>query len=241
MNASSRRRTLIAAGVLSVVILTGVGVAAWELVGGSTPPAAALSSSSPSQASAEPSSEAAGFNGTWSVDASSGSLDDGTSSYAGYRIEEELASIGANTAVGRTQALSGSMTIEGTEVSALEITVDMSTLRSDDERRDSQLADRGLDTHTFPTATFSLNEPVDIGSLPKQGEQINATAVGDLTLHGTTRQVEVPIQAQWTGERFEVIASFDVALSDYGIEAPTGFSVLSVADTGTIELHVLFQ
>ena len=143
--------------------------------------------------------------------------------------------------MGRTQSLSGSMAIEGTEVTAMEITVDMTSLRSDDERRDGQLADRGLETNTFPTATFSLNEPVDIGSLPKQGEPIEATVVGDLTLHGTTRQVEVPIQAQWTGERFEVVASFDVVLSDYGIEAPTGFSVLSIADTGTIELHVLFH
>jgi polyisoprenoid-binding protein YceI len=133
------------------------------------------------------------------------------------------------------------MTVDGTEVSAMEVSVDMTTLRSDDDRRDGQLADRGLETNNFPTATFSLNEPVDIGSLPKQGEQINASVIGDLMLHGTTRHVEVPIQAQWTGERFEVVASFDVSLSDYGIEAPTGFSVLSVADTGTIELHVLFQ
>ena len=41
-----------------------------------------------------------------------------------------------------------------------------------------------------------------------------------------------------TALRYE---GFDVALTDYSIEAPTGFLVLSIANTGTIELHVLFR
>ena len=32
----------------------------------------------------------------------------------------------------------------------------------------------------------------------------------------------------------------DVALSDYGITPPVGFMVLSIADQGTIEVHLLF-
>ena len=32
-----------------------------------------------------------------------------------------------------------------------------------------------------------------------------------------------------------------VVITDSGIELPTGFIVLSIADTGTIEFHVLFQ
>ena len=39
----------------------------------------------------------------------------------------------------------------------------------------------------------------------------------------------------------EAIGSVDVALTEYGIEAPTGFLVLSIASTGTIELHLLFR
>jgi hypothetical protein len=30
------------------------------------------------------------------------------------------------------------------------------------------------------------------------------------------------------------------ALADHDIEPPTGFLVLSIADTGTVELHLLF-
>ena len=42
MNVSARRRTFIAAGIVAVLILAGVGYAAWEVFGGSAPPAAAL-------------------------------------------------------------------------------------------------------------------------------------------------------------------------------------------------------
>ena len=46
---------------------------------------------------------------------------------------------------------------------------------------------------------------------------------GDLTLHGVTRIVEVSIQAQRNGDEIEAIGNVDVALTDYAIEAPTGF------------------
>ena len=59
-------------------------------------------------------------------------------------------------------------------------------------------------------------------------------------LHGVTKQGSVPIQAEITGDRIQAIASFDVALADYDIEPPTGVVILSIADTGTIELHLLF-
>jgi hypothetical protein len=78
------------------------------------------------------------------------------------------------------------------------------------------------------------------GSSRDEGITIKPTAVGDPTLHGVTKSVRIPIQAQWTGSRIEVVGSYDVALADYGITPPTGFLVLSIADHGTIELHLLF-
>src|SRR5206468_7974334 len=124
---------------------------------------------------------------------------------------------------------------------ALEVTVDMTTLQSDKAQRDDQLRERGLETDRFPTATFTLTQPIEVGEAPKDGEAIELTAVGDLTLHGVTKQVSVPLQAVLSGGEIQAVASLDVALADYDIEKPTGFLILSIADTGTIELHLLFQ
>jgi polyisoprenoid-binding protein YceI len=133
------------------------------------------------------------------------------------------------------------MTIDGTTIAALSVTVDMTTLRSDNDRRDESLRDRGLQTDSFPTATFALTRPIDVGTVPAEGRPIEIHALGDLTLHGVTRSIDVPIQAVWTGRRIEAVASVSVKLSDYAIDPPVGFLVLSIADTGTIEMHLLFE
>lgn len=236
-----RTRVVIGAAVVLVVALAAGGFALWQAFGGSAPPPVALNSVSTSAGPTASSGAGGGLDGTWTIDATSGSLAEGTSSFAGYRVKEELAGTGANTAVGRTQKVSGSMTIDGTAITAMQVTVDMTTLQSDDSRRDARLRTDGLETDQFPTATFTLTQPIEVGSVPKERQTIQAVAVGDLTLHGVTRSVQVSVQAQRNGDEIEAIGSVDVALTDYGIQAPTGFLVLSIANTGTIELHLLFQ
>ena len=238
-----KRRTKAAIGVAIVLViaLAAAGFALWRVLGGSAPPPVALNSVSASAGATASGSAGGSLDGTWSIDATSGSLAEGTSSFAGYRVKEELAGTGANTAVGRTQNVSGSMTIDGTAITAMQVMVDMTTLQSDDNRRDERLRTDGLQSDEFPTATFTLTQPIEVGSVPKERQTIQAVAVGDLTLHGVTRSVRVSIQAQRNGDEIEAIGSVDVALTDYGIQAPTGFLVLSIANTGTIELHLLFQ
>jgi polyisoprenoid-binding protein YceI len=116
----------------------------------------------------------------------------------------------------------------------------MTTLQSDDDHRDNSIHMRGLETDAYPTATFELTEPIDVGRTPQSGQTFTVDAVGKLTLHGVTRTVTVPIKGRWTGSRIEVVASFDVALADYSITPPSGFVVLSIADQGKVEMHLLF-
>jgi polyisoprenoid-binding protein YceI len=235
--AMKRRAVQIVIGV-AVIGLAVAGFLVFQVFSGDTPPEAALSS-----ASVDPSAtgSARDLDGTWSLDTTTGSLDDGSATFAGYRVQEKLSTIGTHDAVGRTQEVTGSMTLSGSEVTALDVSVDTTTLTSDDDRRDNQLRERGLETDAFPTATFSLTQPIEVGKVPDVGETIEATAMGDLTLHGVTEPVSVSVKARWTGDRIEVAGSADIAITDYGIELPTGFIVLSIAETGTIEFHLLFE
>ena len=89
---------------------------------------------------------------------------DFTSTLAGYRFDEELVSIGANTAVGRTPDVTGTMTVAGGAVTAVDVEVDLTTLDSDSDRRDGALRTRGLESDRFPTATFRLTEPVALST-----------------------------------------------------------------------------
>ena len=150
----------------------------------------------------------------------------------GYRVEEELANIGAATAVGRTPGVTGSLTFDGTTVAAAEFSADLSTLQSDRAQRDGQLHRQALETDTYPTATFTLTQPIDLGAVPADGQVVEATATGELTIHGTTKSVQIPLEARLSGNVVTVTGSIDIVFADYGISRPSSFMVLSIADHG---------
>src|SRR3984893_15687042 len=111
-----------------------------------------------------------------------------SASKVGYRIKETLFGQ-SNTAVGRTSAVTGTITLNGTTVSAGTFSVDMTKVSSDRSQRDSQFQGRIMDTATYPTATFTITKPIQLSVLPANGVQVTATATGNLMMHGTTKTV----------------------------------------------------
>jgi hypothetical protein len=98
----------------------------------------------------------------------------------------------------------------------------------------------GLQTDQFPTASFTLTKSIEVASVPKGGQTIKPSP------RATSRFMASPGASRYRskrsgGDEIEAIGSVDVALTDYAIEAPTWFLVLSIANNGTIELHLLFQ
>lgn len=179
--------------------------------------------------------------GTWTVDPTLGefSFDDATGSFAGFRVEEELAAIGSTTAVGRTPAVEGTIEIDGTTLVAAEVVADMTEIVTNDSRRDSAVQ-RALDTDDFPTATFVLSEPVQLGEAAPTGVPVAVEAPGTLTIHGVSREVAIPIEAQLVdGERIALVGSIPVVFADYDVETPSAAIVLSVQDDGIMEFQLL--
>ena len=240
---SGRRVLILGAGAIVIALLAGAAYGLWYLFLRPAGPAGVANASLPagpvSGASAKPLGPD-GIVGAWKVDPSIGSFSDFSGSWVGYRVQEQLGSIGANTAVGRTPGVSGSMTMAGTQVTAVTVTADLTALKSDDDRRDGQLDRQGIETGTFPTATFALTSPIDLGSVPADGQEVDVTASGTLTLHGQTKAVQIPLKAKLSGSIVEVTGSLQIAWSDYGITKPTSFSVVSIADVGTMELQLFF-
>ena len=91
-----------------------------------------------------------------------------TGTFAGFRIDEELASIGSTTAVGRTGNVAGSITIDGTTLTAATFEVDMSTITTNESRPRQQGA-QALEARRTRPATFTLTEPVDLGAAAASG------------------------------------------------------------------------
>jgi polyisoprenoid-binding protein YceI len=181
-----------------------------------------------------------GIEGEWTVDTETGEFDyeSATGSFVGFRIDEELAGVGATEAVGRTGDVSGGITIEGTTVTAGSFEVDMTTITTNESRRDDRVQG-ALATDQFPTATFELTGPIELGAGAAAGETVTATAVGDLTIKGTTQSIEMPIEARLVEGTVVLVGSTEITFADFGVEVPSAPVVLSVADVGTLELQLL--
>ena len=237
--------------VLGAVLLAGVAAVAgfgYLFLRGAPPAAVGASpgASGGQTAAALPSGATAtlgagGLEGTWTVDPSIGSFSDFSSSFVGYRVDETFADNRANTAVGRTPDVTGGLVLEGTSITSVEITANMQDLESGDDRRDGQLQRQAIETSQFPEASFRLTTPVDLGTLPADDETLSATATGELTLHGVTKTVELPIQARLSGDVVTVTGSIEIQFADYDIEQPTSFIVLSIEDHGTMEFQLHFR
>ena len=189
-------------------------------------------------ASSEPAAGTDGdIAGTWSA---------AEGSQAGYRVREQLASLSAESdAVGRTSDITGSITVEsdGTTTTLTEgtLTVDTTTIASDEDRRDNRLRTEGLQTDSFPTATFTVTQPVEVPLAAMTGTASDLTLVGDLTLHGVTQSVSIPAQAQLVDRTIQVQGSVSFPLADFDIVAPNvGGFIISIADEGTLEFLVTF-
>lgn len=164
------------------------------------------------------------------------------SGFAGYRIQELFASETIKkTAAGRTADVEGSLAIKGSKIESAEVKVDVTTLKSDQSRRDNVIKDRGLQTKLFPEATFKLTEPITLAAPPVQGQEITANAKGDLTLHGQTRAVTVSVKAKWNGGSISVEGSLPISLADYGIEVISIPAAVTIDDNGSMEFQLLFE
>lgn len=230
----SRRTKWLAAGVVAVVVVAAAGYAIFALQSSGGPAPVSLGSLSPGAiASGAIDSTDTRTSGTWTVD--------GSQSFVGYRVREKLAFLPApSDAVGRTSAVTGTMSIDGNAVTAVRMSADLTRLKSDEARRDEHMADMGLETDRFPTATFTLTSPITFDHKPKQGEAVKALAAGDFTLHGVTKRITIPIQARSDGTTIEVVTSFPVLFSDYSITPPDFGGFVTVQDNGTVEMKLIF-
>jgi polyisoprenoid-binding protein YceI len=219
---------LVAAGAY-IYFFSGLRTAPGQLGLSATPTA------TPTATGSTPSPAA--LTGSWTV---------ATGSIAGYRVKELFAGQSSkHEAVARTSTVSGSLAVSGDsagyKVGNVTITVGLSDLQSKDQvagrdvsQRDG-IVSRQLNVQQFPTATLavvSASVPAGVTSGP-----VDVTAVGQLTIHGVTKDVTVKARAQVAGDRVEIAGSIAITMTDYGVSPPQA-PFVTVDTALTIEFDV---
>lgn len=211
--------TITVAGSLTAAI----GVASvWFVIS----PAAAAPLTLPAAATAP----AGQLGGTWTV---------APGSVAGFRVRISAMGIG-NDVVGRTPAVSGSVSMTRDWVVGARLRIALAGIRVDGKPQ-PQLAE-SLRTARYPTALFSLTEVAAMGPEFAAGRTVTRQVHGFLTLDGTSCGVTVTITARRSGQALEVAGSMPVEFAYWGIQPPPGAGILgSLADSGTAEFRLVLH
>lgn len=154
-------------------------------------------------------------------------------SEATYVAREKLASLPlSSNAVGKTQAVSGDifLTTEGLaseQPSAFR--VDLSTLASDEGRRDNYIKQNTLQTDTFPFADFEIEQvqgfPIDY----TEGEEVGLTLTGRMTIRETELPLTFQVKARQSGDTLTAVADTSFNMTDFGLDPPQ-LAFVSVED-----------
>ncbi|MGY1840870.1 MULTISPECIES: YceI family protein [unclassified Modestobacter] len=155
-------------------------------------------------------------------------------STAGYRVDEVLN--GADvTVAGTTEEVTGAVVVADGDLTQAEVTVDVASITTDSDRRDSYFRENVMDVAANPTALFTVTEPVDLPEL--SGTPVTVPVIGQLTLAGETQPVTGELSVVRTADGVEVSGAVPVVFADFGIEPPNlGF--VRVEDSGQVELFL---
>jgi len=172
---------------------------------------------------------------TWTVDASS---------KATIRVREQLVRLPSPIdALINITGAQGAFTLnpDGSFASSSRISVDMTTVTTDDRQRTDSIRRDPLEVTRFrtselvPKTTIGLTLP-----LPSSGE-FTFKLIGDLTLHGVTKTVTFDVRATRSDGKLIAIATASPSwkFGDFGMQPPTSFSVLSIVDEIRMEFAMV--
>ena len=157
-----------------------------------------------------------------------------------YRAQEELATIGATEAVGETNAFIGQLLFDeaGQPLACSRFDADLRTLTSDSARRDNYLYENTLETGEFPLATFIFSSVEGLDAPLVDGEETMLILLGNLTIHGVTREVAWEATVTQEDDTITGDAWTTFEMPDFDITPPIVGQVVSIDETIRLEVDL---
>jgi polyisoprenoid-binding protein YceI len=230
---TSRTRKPLAIGGGLVVVLA----AAFALIYFVVFPTSSAKKFALTTAAASPVTAGTSVAGSWKV---------ASGSQAGYRVREKLGFLpAASDAIGRTSAITGTATLTETGstvgITGAAFDVDVAKLTSDKAMRDQHIQTLGIQSATYPTATFKLSSPVALPASALSGKDVTVSVTGVFDIHGTARTETLPVAVRLSDSTVEAVGSLTFPWSEFGMTAPSVDGFVSVTDKATMEFDLDLQ
>ena len=143
-------------------------------------------------------------------------------SSAKYVVEETLSGLPA-TAVGVTSDVTGEiyLTPEGLYDGAVsKFMVDLSTLKTDESRRDNYVRSNVLETNRYQFAEFVIESVDGFPAGYVEGEEASLTLSGTMTIKEVSLPVTFSVLARQADDTLTATADAQFNMSDFGIDPP---------------------
>ncbi len=152
------------------------------------------------------------------------------SSHIVYRVVHPFATVHGNS---READCRISWDADST-VTAVDCSVPVRSFDSGNRLRDSHAMD-AVEADRFPEAEFNSRSIV-----PSAGRWGNYEVTGSLTFHGQTRDIQVTATPERQGDSLVVSGSFDIRLTEFGVDRPSLFFI-PVRDEARISFRMVFS
>jgi polyisoprenoid-binding protein YceI len=164
-------------------------------------------------------------------------------SQAGYRVREKLAFLPAlDDAVGRTSQISGGASFAASggnlTVSAASFVINVYSLKSNEAMRDEHIHTIGIQSATYPKASFRLTSPLALPNAALSGKVVDVKVTGDVNMHGTTRLLSIPVELRLSPTRIQAVGSLTFPWGLFRMTAPSVGGFVSVENSATMEFDL---
>jgi len=160
---------------------------------------------------------------------------------ASYQVQEQFLSKSLpSQAVGKTNSVKGNFSLvpgDKPAIKAMSITVDLRTLKSDREQRDTKIQDQWLESKTYPYATFNAKDVQTIPAGSGDGQTVNFAITGDMTIRNVTRQETFQVTGKLAGDTISGTATAKILMKNYNFDPPSISGILTVMDGVTVTIN----
>jgi polyisoprenoid-binding protein YceI len=156
-----------------------------------------------------------------------------------YRIQAKESELGwelpatLHTVHGRAPELSGTVDAvagpHGDWSVHTRIVVQAAAMATGNEKRDRNMREKVLETDRFPEIVFEARQVRADLSRFKAGEHFTAEASGELTVHGTPKPIQLPVEVYVFADHVILQGSFPLAWKAYGLKDPS-FGIVTVRE-----------
>jgi polyisoprenoid-binding protein YceI len=118
------------------------------------------------------------------------------------------------------------------------ISIDAASYTSSSSLRDRAVKSDALETDKFPTINFASTKIENIAMHDTSG---TAAIIGNLTLHGTTREIRVPARARLDGSGvLTADGEFALRYDEFGVNPPTlMFGAIRAGNVANVKFHIV--